>query len=63
MTENSDDKVLKIIPYIYFFVKKGIKRMDDPSPEALRQLILKAVNECSDPDTLDLVFKLLTYNA
>lgn len=37
--------------------------MDDPSPEALRQLIFKAVNECKDADTLDLVFKLLTYNA
>lgn len=37
--------------------------MDDPSPEALRQLILKAVNEYTDADTLDLVFKLLTYNA
>ena len=33
--------------------------MDDPSPEALRQLIQKAVNECTDPDTLDLVFKIL----
>lgn len=37
--------------------------MDDPSPEALRQLIIKAVNECSDPDTLDLVFKLLVHSA
>lgn len=37
--------------------------MDDPSPEALRQLIQKAVNECTDPDTLDLVYKLLVHSA
>lgn len=33
--------------------------MDDPSPEALRQVIQKAVNECTDPELLDLILKLL----
>ena len=37
--------------------------MDDPSPEALRQLIHKAVNDCTDPVTLDLVLKLLIFES
>ena len=34
--------------------------MDDPDETiALRQLIQSAANQCTDPDLLDLVYKLL----
>ena len=34
--------------------------MDDPDETiALRQLIQSAVNNCTDPDLLDLVYKIL----
>lgn len=33
--------------------------MDDPETTAIRQLILAAVNQCTDPELLDLIYKLL----
>lgn len=33
--------------------------MGDSDIEAMRQLALQAVQQCSDPDTLDLIYKLL----
>lgn len=34
--------------------------MDD-SDSSVRLMIIKAVNECSDSDLLDLIYKLLVY--
>ena len=33
--------------------------MEEADPFALRQLIKNALDECNDPDLLDLVYKLL----
>lgn len=33
----------------------------DSEPAALRELIIQALDECTDASTLDLVYKLLTY--
>lgn len=34
----------------------------DADPLALKELITIALEECNDEDTLDVVYKLLTYN-
>lgn len=34
----------------------------EPEPLALKELITIALEECTDESTLDLVYKLLTYN-
>ncbi len=31
----------------------------DPDPSEIKELILKALNECTDVSTLDLVYKIL----
>lgn len=34
----------------------------DPEPSPIKELITIALEECTDEDTLDIVYKLLTYN-
>lgn len=34
----------------------------DADPLALKELITIALEECTDEDTLDVVYKILTYN-
>lgn len=48
-----------IIPHILFFVKKGFNAMDATELTALRQMIIPAVEQCTDTDLLDLIYKLL----
>lgn len=35
--------------------------MDESAMIAIRELITKAVNECMDPEILDLIYKLLCF--
>lgn len=43
----------------HFFVKKGFATMEDSDLNALREMIMQATNECSDPDFLDFIYKLI----
>lgn len=36
--------------------------MEDPCLTALREMIVKALNECMDPELLDLIFKMLCFH-
>lgn len=46
-----------IIPHFYIIVKET-KKMTDDLPTR-RQMIALAADQCTDPDLLDLVYKLL----
>lgn len=35
----------------------------DPEPSAMKELIAVALEECTDTDMLDLIYKLLTYDS
>lgn len=35
--------------------------MEDPAITTLKELIIQAVNNCIDPEILDLVYKLLSF--
>ena len=35
--------------------------MDTSAINAMKEVIVQAVNECMDPEVLDLIFKLLSY--
>ena len=35
--------------------------MDDDPLKVIQQLVIQAATQCTDPDILDLVYKLITY--
>ena len=37
--------------------------MDDDPLEAIQQMVIQAVTQCTDPDILDLVYKLIVYES
>lgn len=36
--------------------------MEDSEANAMRLLIMQAVSQCTDPDLLDLIYKILVYD-
>lgn len=46
------------------FCQERIKIMEDPEPkpnlQLLKELTIQAVNQCTDPNILDLICKILT---
>ena len=59
---------IPIIKLIYYNIKNNFCQerkiiMEDPDPFAIRQLIINTLEECTDIDLLDLVYKLLIANS
>ena len=69
ITENNFRNILivaKLFYYITYFIfcqEKGIMFMDVPDLATLREMLEKAIFECFDLDTLDLVYKILICDA
>ena len=60
--QNTRSFLWHILTHFYYFVKKGIAGMEESEITARREIVLRAVNECTDLDMLDLVYKLLASN-
>ena len=51
---------------LLYHIIKFLSRKDfimDPEPSVIKELIIKALEECDDTSTLYLVYELLTYEA
>ena len=60
--QNTRSFLWHILTHFYYFVKKGIASMEESELTARREIVTRAVNECTDLDMLDLVYKLLASN-